>query len=115
MTIGKRIKALRTKHELTQEQFGEICDASKSAVSQWESDQTQPTISNLLALRAKLPFTIDWLLTGTGGGPEDDMQTRRLYEITPQLDSRGKTSVLRVAEAEFVYAVGHIDKGRKAG
>ncbi|MBU3908888.1 MAG: helix-turn-helix domain-containing protein [Gammaproteobacteria bacterium] len=64
MSIGKRIRVLRTRNKLTQDQLGEICDATKGAVSQWESDATIPATRNLLLLHEKLDFSLDWLLLG---------------------------------------------------
>jgi transcriptional regulator with XRE-family HTH domain len=65
-TIGKRFQALRKFLGLTQDEIAAICDVTKSAVSQWESDHTKPNIENILLLRAKHIFSIDWLLTGDG-------------------------------------------------
>ena len=109
MSMQDRIKQLRGAHALTQDQFAEICGASKSAVSQWESGTTQPTLANLLALRARLGFSFDWLIAGDGAGPESDTQARRLGVIYSSLDDRGKDAVLRVAEAVAPYP---IDKGK---
>lgn len=63
-TIGKRIKKLRTDNKLTQDRFGELCDVTKSAVSQWEHDTTAPDQNKLLLLRDHLSFSIDFILTG---------------------------------------------------
>ncbi len=65
-TLGKRIIKLRRANNLSQEALGELCGVSKSAVSQWESDSTLPDLDTLRRLRAKLLFSLDWLLTGEG-------------------------------------------------
>lgn len=64
MTIGKRIRVLRQRNKLTQDQLGEMCDSTKGAVSQWESDTTMPAMRTLLLLNEKLEFSLDWLLLG---------------------------------------------------
>lgn len=101
--MSDRIKELRIKHGLTQDQFGEICGASKSAVSQWENEDTKPTIDNLMALQARLGFSIDWLLTGVVAACGGDARSQALADLFAHLDERGQTAVLRVAEAESSY------------
>lgn len=64
MTIGARIRQLRTQNKLSGEKFGELCGVTKGAISQWESDMTTPPVDKLLDLRQKLDFSFDWLLSG---------------------------------------------------
>lgn len=67
MSIGARIRQLRTQHGLSGEKFGELCGVTKGAVSQWESDLITPPTDKLVDLRQKLNFSFDWLLTGADG------------------------------------------------
>lgn len=46
-TLGPNIKAFRKQKQLTQEQLGEIAGVSGSAVSQWESSTSEPTIRSI--------------------------------------------------------------------
>lgn len=115
MTLAERIKLLRTSHELTQDQFGELCDSTKSAVSQWEGGTTQPTLTNLMALQSKLAFSLDWLVTGEGQEPGGNHEARRLIELYSALDKRGRAAVFRVAEAESAYSVEDSDLQKSAG
>mgnify|MGYP003517520855 CR=1 FL=1 len=87
--MGTRIRQLRKLHQLTQAQLGEMCNASKSAVSQWESDQTLPTLANILSLHEQLKFSLDWLLTGEGDDPNSRSEDRALKLIYSGLDQRG--------------------------
>lgn len=103
--MGSRIKELRKFHHLTQDQLGELCGTTKSAVSQWESNATQPTLDNIVTLRDKLGFSIDWLVSANGETPAGDLRTHRLIELYGQLDERGRAAVFRVAEAESDYIV----------
>ena len=41
-TIGKRIRAARTRAELTLEQLADKLDVTRQAVEQWELGQTRP-------------------------------------------------------------------------
>lgn len=103
--MGNRIKELRKIHHLTQDQLGEMCGAGKSAVSQWEKNMTQPTLSNILTLRERLGFSIDWLVAGNGDNIEGDVRAKRLVELYGALDERGRAAVFRVAEAESEYTI----------
>ena len=50
MQIGKKIKQLRLKKGLTQEELGERTGLSKSYISQLERDHTSPSIETLFSL-----------------------------------------------------------------
>lgn len=50
MQIGQKIKQLRLKKGLTQEELGERTDLSKGYISQLERDYTSPSIETLFSL-----------------------------------------------------------------
>jgi transcriptional regulator with XRE-family HTH domain len=62
--MGPRLIQLRRRYKLSQTELGELCGVSKAAVSQWETGGAMPELRKLLALRAQLDFSLDWLLTG---------------------------------------------------
>lgn len=105
MTISTRIRQLRHERGLTQEQLGQLCGASKSAVSQWEAGTTLPSLSNIMAMRESLGFSLDWLLTGAAPLCGGNAKTQRLADLFNDLDERGQSAVFRVAEAESAYIV----------
>lgn len=82
MSIGARFRQLRLENKLTQEQVGEICDVSKSMVSQWESDESTPATDRLILLRKRIEFSIDWLLMD---GPAPRPQTLALLRMAENL------------------------------
>ena len=47
MSIGKNIKKLRDKHNLSQKEFGEIAGVSDKAVSTWEKGLKEPRMGSL--------------------------------------------------------------------
>ncbi len=47
MSIGEKLKALRIKSNLTQEELGEKCDLTKGFISQIERDLASPSIATL--------------------------------------------------------------------
>ena len=47
MKIGKKIKDLRNKYNLTQEELADRLELSKGYISQLENDLTEPSVSTL--------------------------------------------------------------------
>lgn len=62
MTVGSKIKLLRTNKQITQEQLADVLNISGQAVSKWESDTSSPDISMLPGLADYFGITIDELL-----------------------------------------------------
>lgn len=58
-TLGHKIKALRKKHNLTQEELAEFLGVSFQAVSKWENNIALPDISLLPTLASFFRTTID--------------------------------------------------------
>lgn len=48
MELGSKIKALRLRRGLTQEELGDRCDLTKGYISQLENDLTSPSIATLI-------------------------------------------------------------------
>ncbi|MBP5660833.1 MAG: helix-turn-helix domain-containing protein [Lachnospiraceae bacterium] len=61
MTIGNKIKLLRTNKGITQEQLAELLHISGQAVSKWENETSNPDIAMLPALAELFGITIDEL------------------------------------------------------
>lgn len=63
---NERIKELRKKHGLTQQQLGEKIGARKASVSQWETGDVSPSADYLVALARVFGVSAHWLATGKG-------------------------------------------------
>lgn len=61
MEIGNKIKQLRQKSGLTQEQLGSRLNVSPQSISKWETGVTMPDISLLPLISSELGVTIDEL------------------------------------------------------
>nr|MDD6335513.1 XRE family transcriptional regulator [bacterium] len=48
MQLGNKLRRLRLRHGLTQQELATRCDLSKGFISQLESDQTSPSIATLV-------------------------------------------------------------------
>lgn len=62
MSLGERILQLRKASGLSQEQFGEVLNVSRQAISKWETDQSVPDIDKLLAISQAYSISMDELL-----------------------------------------------------
>jgi len=65
-TLGSRLKTLRKKKKLTQQQIAEAIGVSKTSVIYWEKDDNVPKHESLTALAAVLAVDTNYLLYGKG-------------------------------------------------
>lgn len=66
-SIGQRVQLLRKTMGYTQSELGKSAGGvSKSAVSQWERDLTEPDKDALLSLEKSENVNINWLIEGKG-------------------------------------------------
>ena len=63
MTVGKNILDLRRKKGISQEELANLLLISRQTVSQWENDQTLPSIDNLLRLKEIFGVSVDKMLS----------------------------------------------------
>lgn len=66
--IGRRIRD--SGFDLTQAEFGRILGVGQTQLSKYEMGRSVPTLEVLLKLRAHSGASVDWIVTGEGGGPE---------------------------------------------
>jgi transcriptional regulator with XRE-family HTH domain len=81
-TTGTRLKDLREKSGLNQDQLGEICGVTKGMVSQWENDIVTPPIERMMLLKKKYHFKLDWLYCEDG---QYRPELEALYAIAKKL------------------------------
>ncbi len=67
MEIGKRIRRLRLKAGLTQEELANRADLTKGFISQLENDTTSPSIATLEDILGALGTTLEDFFKGTAG------------------------------------------------
>lgn len=63
MTLGKNILDLRKSKGISQEELANMLLISRQTVSQWENDQTLPSIDNLLRLKEIFGVPVDRMLS----------------------------------------------------
>lgn len=62
--MGKRIKELRKKNDLTQEKLAALLGVTDKAVSKWECGLTYPDLGLIIPLSRVLNVSADELLSG---------------------------------------------------
>ncbi len=62
MTLGEKLKEIRKRFDLSQEELAQTMNVSRQAITKWENDGGIPDISNLRELSKVFGVTIDYLL-----------------------------------------------------
>ena len=62
MTLGGKIREVRRRCGLSQEQLAEKLCVSRSAIAKWETDKGLPDVGNLKVLSKLLSVSLDYLL-----------------------------------------------------
>lgn len=63
--FGDRLRELREEKQLTQEELGKFLNVSRQAISSYESEETEPSINNLIKLANIFNVSLDYLLCRT--------------------------------------------------
>jgi len=74
MTLGQKLKDIRKRFCLSQEQLAEIMNVSRQAITKWENDGGLPDVSNLQELAKVFGITIDYLLDNNNQLPALSMR-----------------------------------------
>jgi transcriptional regulator with XRE-family HTH domain len=61
MSIGSRLKELRTEKNLTQKTVSEALNISKPVLSQYETDQRMPSVERLISLARFYQASLDYI------------------------------------------------------
>lgn len=86
MTIGERIRELRTQKGMTQKELGEKCNMADSAIRRYESNRGNPTIETLSRISKALNVRLDDLVgveVFASGEAFDKEWERRISQIQP--------------------------------
>jgi transcriptional regulator with XRE-family HTH domain len=126
MTLGEKIKELRTKNGITQEKLAEQLNISRSAIAKWESNGGTPEIGNLKLISEIFSVSIDSLIDETSQVKEviikesdcqvDSYYTGKICDIELIGWNDGVYDVVILSEDENFFLYQHsIKKGEKRG
>lgn len=62
MIVGSRLREAREKHNLSQEELGNLLGLCKSAISLYESEKRNPKIETIIEMMYVLGVSADYLL-----------------------------------------------------
>jgi|GEM_PF-327046 len=105
MIFGKRLKTLREKKRLTQEELGKKLNLQKAVISKYENGKLQPSIETISFLADFFNVTTDYLL-GHSDNP------RPLDSKTPDFDNydyQAKTLADALIELSTLHFKYHFD------
>ena len=80
-TVSKSIRRLRTQNNMTQDQLAEKMHVTRQAVSNWETEKTQPDINTLNALADVFDTDVNELIYGNRKGDYQRFQKRYIWTI----------------------------------
>ena len=84
MEIGNRIKSVRIRLNLTQEELANQLNVTPQAISRWENNISMPDVSMIPLLAEKLKVSADFLLL-------DKSNTYKLFDSCKDLILEGDT------------------------
>lgn len=94
-TFGKRLKQAIKDAGLTQTQLAEEMGRSKGAVSQWVNDETEPDLTTVAKIAAKLKVSADALVRGVDTRFMDP-STVEIAERIQSLDEESRRGVYQL-------------------
>ena len=60
--LGEKIYNLRKTRKISQEEFAELLNTSRQAISKWERNEAKPDIDKLILIAKLFNISIDYLL-----------------------------------------------------
>ncbi|WP_147536065.1 LexA family protein [Bacillus marasmi] len=79
MKIGDKIKDLRKKHKLTQEDLAKKLDVRPTAVSAWERNANKPLMDKIVVMAEMWDVPVTYLLDVDDIGESSDMELLPVY------------------------------------
>ncbi len=100
MTLGIRLKELRTAQKKTQQQVANIIGVAKSTYSLYESDKREPNVLTLKKLAKAFQTTGDYLLELDAFDDNDEIlqDNFNILPLMNQLNDEGQEKVIEYAE-----------------
>jgi len=103
IAIGERIKSLRKKREITQEQLADYLNISFQSVSKWECGDAYPDITMLPKIAMFFGVTTDELLCVDKVKEQEEINkyTTRYYEAVGKGHEEEAIAIMREANAKY--------------
>lgn len=110
MTFGEKIQKLRKEAGLSQEEFSELLEVSRQAVSKWERDNGYPETEKIIRMSKLFHVSLDYLLLEEAPqGPETGPEENGLYvsrEMAEGFLAYQKRKMLKIGAAAGLFVGG---------
>lgn len=101
---AERIRALRQRAGMSQQELGQLLGVSAVAVGKWERGQTQPDIKSLMRMADIFGTTIDDLCDHAPVQPAEEPNVLMMTRAFRQLTAEEQEKLLAVGRALFGHA-----------
>ena len=101
MTFGEKIRQLRKRKKLTQEQLAELINSHENQIGRYEKDQSVPTAPAIIKLAEVFNVTTDYLLLENENSLSvkiSDSELFDLFQEVDKMDEEKKALVKRIIE-----------------
>ncbi len=104
MTLTIRLIKARREKRLSQQALAGLIGVSRSALAQWETDMSRPSLDNLRKMAKTLDISFEWLATGRGSqyllnmphDISDEELDEEIKRLVGRLNIKHKKAVLNV-------------------
>ena len=93
--LANNLKRLRKIHHLTQDELADILNVDRSAVSKWEREINEPSVSQLAKIAEHFKISVDEL-TGVKKNSTDDIKKLKRFINNNELFSKKNITILLV-------------------
>jgi transcriptional regulator with XRE-family HTH domain len=69
MSLGEKIRSLRTKRNMSQNDLADVLQVSRQSISKWETDGAIPDLDKLVKMSETFGITLDELIKGAAPAP----------------------------------------------
>ncbi len=103
MNLTIRIIKIRREKRLSQQALADLIGVSRSALAQWETELSRPSLESLKKMAEVLEISFEWLATGRGNQLvsvteelKDDQLDSEISRHIPRLSVKRKKAVLDI-------------------
>ncbi|GAA4648035.1 helix-turn-helix transcriptional regulator [Kistimonas scapharcae] len=104
MSLMIRLIKSRREKRLSQQALADLIGVSRSALAQWETDMSRPSLDNLRKISETLGVSFEWIATGRGNQYitsntdeiSDDELDDEINRLLGRLNPRHKKALLDV-------------------